>query len=58
MKPPTNESVVCKDIEQLRHCDWLMRLTRNDINVYRRFAKITPIEFTTKPISRGNIDCK
>ena len=58
MKPPNNESVAYKDFEQLRRGDWLMRLTRNEINVYRRVAKITPIEFTTKPTSRRNIDYK
>ena len=58
MKPRNDKSVACKDFEQLRRGDWLMRLTRNEISVYRSFAKITPIEFTTKPIRRGNIDYK
>ena len=55
-KPPNKESVACKDFEQLRRGDWLMRLTRNEISVFGRFPKITPIEFTTKPIRRGSID--
>ena len=58
MKHPNSESVSSKDFEQLRRGDWLMRLTRNEFSVYRRFTKVTPIEFTTKPIRRGNIDYK
>ena len=56
MKPPNNESVACKDFEQLRRGDWQMKLTSNEISVYKRFAKITPIEFATKPTRKGNID--
>ena len=35
-----------------------MRLTRNEISVDRRVAKLTPIEFTTKLMRRGNTDYK
>lgn len=60
MKPPNNESVACKDFEQLRRGDnetnhnetkrsQTKRIRRGNID-YKRIENMLPLECATKPM--------